>query len=347
MKLKNVSKQMFVVFATVVMTFSVLTTNVKAEEATKAEVPVSVTALAGGVYTIEIPSLPLAEGVFYESDLARANHLTLASPVELDERVANRLAVEGLACIETFIQNETSRRSELIIFDPAELAGEPLKLKVFEQHVQLDGPSRVLQVGYLNTSGLEGAAYLADDVSMSDYLYVSGEKERADGLWSIPDHFFMSDVLISHINGLISSYIAFDYLRDEVYTNTESFFDANGIIFDYESYFKDCETFIVTDQLEDGTTRTRRAFLTDDKFVVLSMTGMSCVLYSLPQPGREVTANNFEWFDVPKNRTILCPEQHLFCDENQGIYLYSVFDKDSRLITNWDDFVALRTVLGK
>lgn len=309
-------------------------------------------------YTLDISNIPIQTGVFYETELGK-NHLLLAKPIDLDERVEKKIASEGLNCIETFIQDDKSRRAELIIYDPAELEGKPLHLRIIGQNIQLDDDSRVLQVSYINTSDMYYGKYLTDIVKTTDYLFVNGEPEQKEELWSLPNRFFLSDELADHVVELISSYRAFATTRAEVYEGTEAYFDEKGLAFDFDQYFEDyakeqniseiVETFVMTDVDDNGEiTRTRRVFLAKDKIFVLSTTGNVCSLYSLPRGGKVVTEGNIdEWFDLPEEREIIYPEHHLFYDNSQGTFLYSVIDKNSRLITNWDTFVALRRAIGK
>ena len=330
--------------------------NISVEESASPKSPsVEISKTSTG-YTLEISNIPTEDGVFFETELGKT-HFSLSKPFHLDEKVTEKMAKEGLNCIESLIQDEKSRRSELIVFDPTELKDGTLPLNMIGQSLQLDNDSRVLQVSYVNTSGLDGKAFPADAVNTTDYLYVNGESERNDEASFTQDHFFMSDELSRHVVELISSYRAFSITRDEVYDGMKEYFDERGLCFDYEKYFEDyakehgisdiAETLLVTDVGAGEIARTRRVFLTQDKMYVLSTVGNTCSLYSLLRPGKVVTESNLDWFDIPEEREILYPEHHLFYDNSQGTFLYSVLDKDSRLITNWDTFAALRKELGR
>ena len=359
MKLKNISKKLFVSAVATVAMIATSTVTASAEESAGDKIDVSIVRVANNSYKIEIPEIPDDDGVFFEQDIDASYHLSLAKPIGLDNSVAEKLSAEGLGCIESFVQSGLGCHSELIVYDPAQLTGKPLTLQMYGQSVQLDGASRVLQVSYVNTSGLDGEAYPANAVTTSDYLYVNGEPEKRDGLWSIPDHFYLSEELAGHLVNLISSYRAYATTREEVYNGVEQYFDGQSVVFDYEKYFKDyteeqgvadiTETFVITDTNEDGeATRTRRVFLTEDDIVVLSMSGNSCSVYSLPRSGKVLTEGNIDdWFDLPENREMLYNEHHLFRNDQEGIFFYSVIDKESRLIVNWDAFVAFRKAIEK
>ena len=365
-QLKNLTTMMFATMVATATAFSSTVipvmaidgnTNVVAEENTFPSKPNVEIAKTTTGYTLDVSNIPTEDGVFFETELGKT-HFSLSKPIHLDEKVAKKIAAEGLDYLESLVQDEKSRRSELIIFDPGELEDGVLSLLAVGQNVQLDNASRVLQVSYINNSGLNDKAFPADIVKTTDYLFVNGEAEKNDAASFTQDHFFMPDELSNHVVELISSYRAFATTRDEVYDDAKGYFDENGLAFDFEKYFEDwaeenglddiTETFVVTDVDENGEiARTRRVFLTQDKMYILSTSGNTCSFYSLLRPGKVVTKSNLDWFDIPEEREMLYPEHHLFYDNSQGTFLYSVLDKNSRLITNWDTFVALRRALGK
>lgn len=361
MKLKNVSKRLF---ATIIAgTFFMLCVAEANASNEIVGVPytlpdVELQKTAEGCYTVDIKAIPPASGLFYQEYLDSTYCFTLSKPENLNDDVAKKIADEGLCCIESYIQDSAHYRSELIIYDPTVIPdGQPLRLKIFgSKNVQLDDPSRVLQVSYYGD--IKDASYPVNTVKTTDYMYVNGEPEHLGDLSATMSYFYMSDELAAHVIELISSYKGYATMRGAVYDGVEQYFDENGVVFDFESYFKDlteaqniadiAETLVVTDVDDDGeVVRTRRAFLTKDKMLVLSMEGDNCSLYSLPRPGKVLAEDegDLDWFDLPEKRKVICPEHHLYYDNIQKTFLYSVVDSNSRLIINWDTFVALKKAL--
>ena len=361
-KIRNFSKSLFAIMtACVFFTLNVISVGASSEDIVGVPYTLPEVDLERGEnsYTVTIKAMPPVGGVFFQGYLDPLYCFTLAKPENLNPQIADKIESEGLGCIVSYIQDAISYRSELIIYDPAQLAGQPLTLSIFaSQNVQLDGPARVLQVSYYGT--LDGANYPVNTVKTTDYLYVNGEPEVAENLSATMSHFNVTDELANHVVELISSYKGYAAMRDSVYEGARQYFDDNGVVFDFEKYFEDyakeqniddvAETFVTTDIDDDGeVVKTRRAFLTKDEVFVLSMEGSNCSLYSLPRPGKVLAEDegDLDWFDLPENRTVICPEHHLYYDNSQKAFLYSVADGGSRLIINWDTFVALRKALEK